>query len=101
MPDHVHIVINIKGEGTLDLNMNNKLGIYKNTQKNKEGFGRPIPGSIPTIVRSFKSAVTYQINKKMGTHGQKIWQRNYYERIIPTEREYQKVERYILNNPTQ
>ncbi|RMF23817.1 MAG: transposase, partial [Bacteroidetes bacterium] len=27
-----------------------------------EQFGKPVPGSIPTIVRSFKSAVTRRIN---------------------------------------
>ncbi len=28
----------------------------------KEKFGRPVPGSIPTIVRSFKSSVTTRVN---------------------------------------
>ena len=31
--------------------------------------------------------------------GLKIWQRNYYERIIRNEKEYLKIKEYIKNNP--
>jgi hypothetical protein len=41
----------------------------------------PKPGSLGTIIGSFKSAVSYRINKEYNITG--IWQRNYYERIIP------------------
>ncbi|WP_236610092.1 transposase, partial [Desulfococcus multivorans] len=42
-----------------------------------EQFGRPVPGSLPTIVRSFKSAATKRINEMRKTPYAKLWQRKY------------------------
>jgi putative transposase len=49
------------------------------------------------IVRSFKSAVSYRINKEYNATG--IWQRNYYEHIIRNEREMDNIWGYIESNP--
>ena len=62
-----------------------------------EQFGKPVNGSIPTIIRSYKSAVTKQLHKD-GFIGQ-IWQRNFYEHIIRNENDYQNITKYIINNP--
>ncbi len=64
-----------------------------------EQFGKPVPNSIPTIIRSFKSAVTKRINKLRNSPGAKIWQRNYYEHIIRNEDELNCIREYITNNP--
>ncbi|MFQ5456688.1 MAG: transposase [Nitrospirota bacterium] len=64
-----------------------------------ERFGKPLYGSLPTIIRSFKSAVTKQINKTQKTEGAKLWQRNFYEHIIRNENELNKIREYIINNP--
>jgi hypothetical protein len=48
MPNHVHAVIFI-----LD---------HENRTPTEEVFGQPVHGSIPTIVRSYKSSVTLQVN---------------------------------------
>jgi len=64
-----------------------------------EQFGKPVPNSIPTIIRSFKSAVTKRINKLRNSPGAKIWQRNYYEHIIRNEDELNRIREYITNNP--
>ncbi|MCS6938245.1 MAG: transposase [Roseiflexus sp.] len=64
-----------------------------------EQFGKPVPGSIPTILRSFKSAVTKRINKLCSTPGAPIWQRNYYEHIIRHERALNAIRHYITDNP--
>jgi putative transposase len=64
-----------------------------------EQFGKPVPGSIPTIIRSFKSAVTKRINELRKSPGAKIWQRNYYEHIIRDENELNRMREYITNNP--
>ena len=66
-----------------------------------EQFGKPVAGSIPTIVRAFKSAVTRHINIARNTPGVPVWQRNYYEHIIRNEKSYLKIAQYIRNNPTQ
>lgn len=80
---------------TSDIQINDPIGIAENLER----FGKPIAGSIPTIVRAFKSAVTKRINDLRATPGIPIWQRNYYEHIIRNEKEFQEIESYILNNP--
>ncbi|GIV52421.1 MAG: hypothetical protein KatS3mg038_2942 [Candidatus Kapaibacterium sp.] len=64
-----------------------------------EQFGKPVHGSIPTIVRSFKSAATRYINILRGTPGAPVWQRNYYEHIIRNEDALNRIREYIATNP--
>ncbi len=59
----------------------------------------PNPKSVGAIVGSFKSAVTTRINRLRDTPRTPIWQRNYYEHIIRTERELNVIREYIHNNP--
>jgi REP element-mobilizing transposase RayT len=57
------------------------------------------PGSLSTIVRSYKSAVTKMINKSRNTPGRSVWQRNFHEHIIRNEAEMNLIREYIQNNP--
>jgi len=66
-----------------------------------EGFGKPVKGSLPTILRSFKSASTHQINRLDERKGISIWQRNYYEHIIRNQESLKRIRRYIQENPTK
>lgn len=66
-----------------------------------EPFGKPVTGSIPTIVRAFKSAVTRCTNLACNTPGAPVWQRNYYEHIIRDPIASNNIAKYILNNPSQ
>jgi REP element-mobilizing transposase RayT len=66
------------------------------TTVTNERFGNPVSGTLPTIVRSYKSAVskyvhTFDMNFK--------WQRNYFERIIRDEKSLFAVRKYICDNP--
>lgn len=54
-------------------------------------------GTVGAIVRGYKSAVTKQL-KTMCFDGV-LWQRNYWERIIRDEGEYERITTYIENNP--
>jgi REP element-mobilizing transposase RayT len=63
-----------------------------------EQFGKPVPGSIPTIIRAYKSAVTKNINIVRGTPSEPVFQRNYYEHIFETDQEYERIAAYIANN---
>ena len=48
------------------------------------------------IIRYFKSKCTYEIHKnKLNV---KLWQRNYYEHIIRTENDLNKIRKYIKTN---
>lgn len=64
-----------------------------------EKFGKPVKGSIPTIMRAYKSAVTYAVNAAHILRGAVLWQKNYYEHIIRNDRELNNIKWYILNNP--
>ena len=55
--------------------------------------------SLGAMVRGFKSAVTARINTLRGTPGTSVWQRNFFDHIISTDREYEQIEEYILDNP--
>jgi hypothetical protein len=43
--------------------------------------------------------VTKRINELRGTPSTPVWQRNYYEHIITTDREYESIIEYIDTNP--
>jgi len=66
-----------------------------------ERFGKPVSGSLPTIVRAFKSAATKNVNILRNTPGNKLWQPNYWEHIIRNEAELQRIREYIHNNPAR
>jgi putative transposase len=62
-------------------------------------FANPVAKSLSSIIGSFKSAVTRQINISRNHPGMPVWQRNYYERIIRNEYELNYIQKYIMNNP--
>jgi putative transposase len=103
MPNHEHGVIQIierevDRRGTADsLNGHNDESFRR--APTTERFQKPVAGSIPTIVRSYKSSVAYRINLMRGTNGVPVWQRNYYEHIIRNERELELITKYIDCNP--
>lgn len=70
-------------------------------RKGSEQFDKPVAGSLPTIIRSFKATVTKQINEFLGTPGRKFWQRNHYEHIIRNYNELYNIRRYIKFNPVK
>lgn len=102
MPNHLHGVIWIA---------DNTVGArhaVPNPQPNaqqgsnpKERFGKPVSGSIPTIIRSFKSAATRAINLLEGRAQNGVWQRNYHEHIIRDEEALNSIRAYIANNPAR
>jgi putative transposase len=71
MPNHVHGIIVINDRS--DANASERRGtIYRAPT---EQFGKPVVGSIPIIIRTFKSAVTRRIGREL--NATRIWQRNY------------------------
>jgi REP element-mobilizing transposase RayT len=64
-----------------------------------EKIGQPIAGTLPTIIRAFKSAVTVRVNKTRNSPGPPVWQRNYFERVVRDEEELHRFREYILLNP--
>lgn len=89
MPNHFHAILLIvtAGRGTA--------GRAPTTER----FGKPVSGSLPTIVRSFKSAAAKHINELRSTPGVSLWQRNYHEHVIRNEDELHRIREYIQTNP--
>ena len=56
----------------------------------------PKPGSISTIIRSYKSAVT-KFARKINPNF--AWHTSYYDHIIRDEKAYNNIHNYINNNP--
>jgi len=84
MPDHIHGIIKIVG-ATLR--------------------GCPYSAvSLPYLIDRFKTGTTNKYIDGVKTFKwkpfhKKLWQRNYYERIIRDEADYARIEEYIRNNP--
>ncbi|MDR8391737.1 transposase [Aliifodinibius sp. S!AR15-10] len=96
MPNHLHGIITIQWQwckGTMHRAPTDK-------KSNVEKFGKPTSNSVPTIVRSYKAAVTRQINQINKQPGDKIWQRNYFERVIRNDTELEEIRKYIRENPS-
>lgn len=89
MPNHMHGIIEIT---------NNRDTTRRGTAC-RARFAKPQQGTISTMIRSYKSAVTKQIRDQSNDRKLKIWQRNYYEHIIRNEEAYLKISEYIQNNP--
>ena len=56
-------------------------------------FEEKINKTLSQIVSMFKSKCTYKLQEK------NLWKRNYYERVIRDQNEYDNVVQYILDNP--
>lgn len=91
MPNHIHGIIVI----------NNSAGEQELTPQDArhESFGQPVRRSLPTIIRSFKSAVTKRVNTSLSDRVSNLWQKGYYEHVIRSEKEWVRIGGYILGNP--
>ena len=114
MPNHVHGIIwirEVKRVGAQQPRDQSRADISDRARSHTTGVvaaplqpfalaQRPVvSGSLAAIVRAFKSATAKRINNSRGTPGTHVWQRNYYERVIRTERELLGIRQYILDNP--
>lgn len=113
MPNHIHGIIEII--------------FQKEEEKNEIGAFKSPSQTIGSIIRGFKIATIKKIKdfiqekdshtgesqsapaesnllnsastKKIKSLDFKIWQRNYYEHIIRNENDYNRISKYIINNP--
>ena len=107
MPDHVHMIIVIKnkfnnvGAGLVPALKNINAGI------NTRATTRVAPTenkTLGTIIGELKSLSTNEYIKNVKINNwpkfnKRLWQRNYFERIIRNEKEYLGFKKYIEDNP--
>ncbi len=117
MPNHIHLLLNLLKPLSnfvnncrdvacnVSTNLNNvsTKSINFSTIKNNfnEGINyfskiSPKSNTISSIIRSFKSAVTKQINPKTIFFA---WQPRFHDEIIKDEKELLTIKNYIINNP--
>ncbi|MFA6053734.1 MAG: transposase [Thermodesulfovibrionales bacterium] len=68
--------------------------------------GEHMGSPLPRIIQWFKTMTTNAYIKKVHEKlwppfNGKLWQRNYYEHVIRTEKEFNQIREYIVNNPIQ
>ena len=122
MPNHLHGIVVLGSEGTACRAPTKGRDPSRPDLElafSGERFGAPVAGSIPTIVRSFKAAVTRAINEDRGRgtacraflaerigplpSGRipSLWQANYYEHVIRDDRSLESLQAYIAANPAR
>ena len=91
MPNHFHAIVIL----TEQFCRNAAVGAHS-----RAPFSRQ-PRSLGSLISGFKSAATKRINLLRHTPGAPVWQRNYYERVIRSEKELENVRQYIIDNPAK
>jgi putative transposase len=107
MPDHLHGIITLQ------------VPSGERAEASGGGIGNPGPeippdaspqllqphgtvsGSLNALVQNFKSVSTRRINSLRSTPAAIVWQRNFFEHIIRSEAEWEKIDAYIRANPAQ
>jgi REP element-mobilizing transposase RayT len=103
MPNHIHgVVVIADSEKFVGAPL---VGAQKgmNTQQNGAGI-RPAP-TLGDIMCTFKSIATDEYIRGVRERGwqpfhKKLWQRNYYDHIIRSEEDMNKIREYIETNPS-
>jgi len=98
MPNHVHgiIICNDTGVGA---------GLVPALHAPQiEGRPQGIAPTLGDVVGAFKSLTTHRYISGVKNHGwpafdKRLWQRNYYERILRDEDELKAIREYIVHNP--
>ncbi len=86
MPNHIHGIIRI-----------NDIDVWAGSEPAPTGKRH----GLTEIIRQLKTYSSLRINKIRNTIGNPVWQRNYYEHIIRSDRELNNIRDYITNNILQ
>jgi len=100
MPNHIHAILCINIVGADLVSARNKADLVSARNKTT-------PISAPTIsriVQAFKSITTYKYilgvkENNWSLFDKRLWQRNYYDHIIRSEKSLNYIREYIVNNP--
>ena len=109
MPDHIHgilIITPTPNEGANDegANCNSPHSPHSSPHSHSPQKFQSPSKTIGAIIRGFKGSATKQINELNISKGiyhspQKIFQRDYIDKIIHDKMAFQNISNYIINNP--
>jgi 2-C-methyl-D-erythritol 2,4-cyclodiphosphate synthase len=98
MPNHLHGIVSISGVMTLE----RERAHARAPLQGSSGAHRPPPRkaqSISSFVAGFKSAVTSRVNRHRNTPQSPVWQSNFFEHVVRSDRALQAIREYIVVNP--
>lgn len=110
MPNHFHGIVRIERpksyrEDQWDQRGEDTLVLTDETNWGGKMVDSLVDPSIPRIMQWFKTMSTnefYRMQKSTGLINQtKLWQRSYWDHIIRTKADYNRISDYIKNNPTR
>ena len=110
MPNHLHGIIVLTDEGwrgdsgSGSDRVSDGRGSSVSVGRSSRGGSRTAPTgrkSLGRLVGAFKTVSTKRVNLIRGTPGQRLWQRNFYERVIRNDRELDDIRDYIVGNPAK
>ena len=98
MPDHVHGIVVIRGDGTR--------APMKDAPTSDRADTTPTAPALGDVVGAYKSLTTAAYIQGVHTaqwppFDRRLWQRNFYERVIRDEYEMNELRAYIRDNPTR
>jgi len=101
MPNHIHGVLIINGNDNnnhynTDVACNEPILVHPEPKNAFMANISPKSGSVSTIIRSYKSAVTRHAHR-LGFAFQ--WQTRFYDHIIRNDESFKRITEYIINNP--
>jgi alanyl-tRNA synthetase/REP element-mobilizing transposase RayT len=80
MPDHVHI-------------------LFRPWPKADDAAGNPVFWSLSELMHSIKSFTAREINKLEDTRGTQVWENEYHDRVMRSDRDVEEKFHYICRNP--
>ena len=112
MPNHFHCIIINTGYDSKKYDMGASdfgkqiLGEHDAGEHNagEHNLGEHVGSPLRTVIQWFKTMTTNEYIRGVKTLGWepfngKLWERNYWERIIRDEKSFENIMKYIINNP--
>jgi REP element-mobilizing transposase RayT len=95
MPNHVHGIFWIEDGLADDCRADTCVALHHHGNQHP----RPPAGSVGAIVGSYKAAVSREINRLRPGAARDLWQPNYFEHVIRTDRGLEAAREYVRANP--
>lgn len=99
MPNHLRGIVVLTGRGEAS-------AVVPHAAMCPEAEASPLrracgtrPDSLASAIQAFKASSTRRVNRVDGTPGASLWQRNYYEHIVRSEKSLDAIRRYVEANP--
>jgi REP element-mobilizing transposase RayT len=103
MPNHTHGIVWIVDDPTVEQQNGPQFQAPANFKQARKDpvvreFGKPIAGSLSTILGAYKAAVTRKVNEQGLLPARMRWHRNFWDHIIRNDDDLERCRSYIRSN---